>query len=151
MADRWHPVPIPPRFWPRVAKGPDCWIWTGARRSPGGYGTIRGNGHQLLAHRVAYELAIGPIPEGKQLDHLCRNKGCVNPAHLEPVTNRENVLRGVGPSAVNARKTHCVNGHEFTPENTYREKGGGRACKACGRDRMRASYRPARSALGAPK
>jgi hypothetical protein len=80
---------------------------------------------------VAYELAIGPIPEGLTIDHLCRNRGCVNPAHLEAVTNRTNLLRGDGIAALNARKTHCKRGHEFTPENTYVWREGTRACRAC--------------------
>jgi len=75
---------------------------------------------------------MGPIPDGKQLDHLCRNHACVNPSHLEVVSGRENVVRGIGPTAKNAKKTHCVNGHALTPENLYRHSpAGGRKCKAC--------------------
>lgn len=109
-----------------------CWEWIGARL-PTGYGRFRVSvpvRRLVPAHRLAYELYIGPVTEGKVLDHLCRNRRCVNPWHLEPVTNRENLLRGVSQSAENARKTHCKQGHEFTDENTYRSNGQ-RMCRAC--------------------
>lgn len=125
------------RFWEKVGKdGPDgCWVWT-AGTTPNGYGTFTIGGRQegtRGAHRVAYELARGPIPPGLQIDHLCRNRLCVNPAHLEVVTNRENVLRGVGVTAMNARKTHCKSGHPFDEENTGFNRGGGRRCRRCHR------------------
>jgi hypothetical protein len=110
-----------------------CWEWTGAK-IPNGYGSIRSKTGQLLAHRVAYEIFVGPIPDGMSIDHLCRNRACVSAEHLEPVTTRENVLRGVGLTARNAVKTHCLRGHEFTPENTYWTKnpsGPGRECRTC--------------------
>jgi hypothetical protein len=84
------------------------------------------------AHRYAFELLRHEVPDGLALDHLCRDHGCVNPWHLEPVTPRENVLRGVGRTAVNARKTHCIHGHPFTADNTV-IKAEGRACRACKR------------------
>lgn len=84
-----------------------------------------------MAHRVAYNLLFGPDPDGLEPDHLCRNPGCVNPSHLEWVDHKENVLRGESPFALRARQTHCVNGHEFTPENTFRQHHGTRGCLAC--------------------
>jgi hypothetical protein len=84
------------------------------------------------------ELFVGPIPEGLVIDHLCRNRGCINPTHMEPVTNAENVLRGEGPTAVNARKTHCKRGHPFDDVNTY-VYAKGRACRMCHQLRQRAA------------
>lgn len=131
--------PIRDRFWSKVRIDVGCWEWLGSKNSQG-YGNFgtryrAGSNRRYViekAHRVAYELCIGPIPEGMTLDHLCRNHSCVNPAHLEAVTNRENVLRGTGPTALAARKTHCSNGHEFTKENTYQRKDKpGRKCRIC--------------------
>ena len=124
------------QFWAKVDRqGPgDCWPWL-ASRNEGGYGQFRGALGGGMAHRFAYEAIVGPIPEGLTLDHLCRNRACVNPAHLEPVTSRVNTLRGDGLAARRARQTHCKRGHEFTPENGYvytdpkgRER---RICRAC--------------------
>lgn len=139
------------RFWSKVDKtdADDCWLWMGAR-NPGGYGLIWWEGGPRKAHRVAYELLVGPIPGGLQLDHTCHtndlectggvtceHRACCNPAHLEPVTNRENSLRGTSFAANNARKTHCPQGHEYTPQNTYLLQGR-RYCRACNRkDRRR--------------
>lgn len=133
------------RFWAKVDKnGPlpsynpslgPCWFWLGAINHDG-YGTfyISRRGTEK-AHRLAYKFTIGQIPEGLQLDHLCRVRCCVNPSHVEVVTNRTNVLRGVGLTAQWARQTHCINGHPFDLENTYIRKTGGRLCRACKRTR----------------
>lgn len=108
-----------------------CWLWTGGR-TVRGYGLFWLNGNDVRAHRFAYEEMVGEIPEGMVLDHLCRVTTCVNPSHLEPVTNRENVLRGYGPTAENARRDACRMGHPFSPENTYSRPGlGDRQCRAC--------------------
>lgn len=126
-------------FWAKVDRhGPSgCWLWLAADNGAG-YGMfyVRSSGIRrgILAHRLAYELLVGPIPDGLQLDHLCRNTICVNPAHLEPVTPRENCRRGVSPTAINGRKTLCVHGHEFTPENTYVYPNGRRRCRACSKN-----------------
>lgn len=128
------------RFWPKVKKaGPDeCWEWLASKGKGYGHFTLE-SGRSIQAHRFSYGLVNGPVPEGLVLDHLCRNRGCVNPAHLEPVTIGENVLRGVGASAQNARKTHCYRGHEFTEENTQYRSGPrpGRACRTCAREQER--------------
>lgn len=116
----------------------ECWEWIGAK-SADGYGTLRIDGTTAYMPRFAYELLIGPVGVGLEPDHLCRNRGCVNPWHLEPVTHRENILRGESPQAINARKTHCIRGHKFTPENTRRDNSGGRSCRAC--QKMRDSNR----------
>lgn len=117
------------RFWAKVEKTATCWNWLGATSDKrGGYGRVwrpRSRRH-AYAHRVAYELEVGPIPDGLVIDHLCRNRTCVNPAHMEPVTFQENINRGIASPI----KTHCIRGHEFTPENT-RQTPSKRTCRAC--------------------
>lgn len=109
-----------------------CIEWTG--KISDGYGRIYlVGGVYAMAHRVSYEVQHGPIPTGLQLDHLCRNRRCVNPDHLEPVTSRDNTLRGAGVAALNAVKTHCWRGHEFTAENTIVRQDGRRQCRTCSR------------------
>ena len=127
------------RFWKKVAgDGAECWEWTASRRN--GYGQFGiCAGRVIEAHRYAYEYLVGPIPEGLHIDHLCRNMGCVNPAHMEPVTLVENVMRGVGPGAVNSRKTHCLHGHPFDDDNTYVDGRGRRHCRIC-RTRRQAEF-----------
>lgn len=106
-----------------------CWIWRGSIAD--GYGVFLINGKQMMAHRASYQLFVGPIPEGLRLGHTCYKKRCVNPEHLIPLTTRETLLRGKTIAARNAAKTHCRKGHEFTTENTYKNKAGGRMCRTC--------------------
>jgi hypothetical protein len=159
---RWQrygdPLGLPPRalitvedrLWPRVDKNgsvpacrPDlgpCWIWTGAQAA--GYGVIWVDRRNVGTHRVSYELLVGPIPEDLVLDHLCRNALCCNPAHLEPVADGVNILRGISPFALNAAKTHCPKGHRYDEQNTYHEPGRkGRQCKTCVRERQQEEAR----------
>jgi hypothetical protein len=137
-------TPLEISFWQQVDKNgpvpacrPDlgpCWIWTG---------TIRGKGYGVFqnaqAHRFSWELMRGPFPAGLVADHLCRTPRCVNPDHLEAVTDKENILRGVGAPAINARKTHCSRGHEFSKANTCHGLDGKRYCRTCRRMQNRIS------------
>lgn len=107
----------------------NCWVWQKAISSTG-YGSFYYDGRVQRAHRISYMHYVGPIPDNLVLDHLCRNKACVNPAHLEVVTHKTNVLRGIGPSANNAKKTACPRGHEYTPENSVLRRDG-KFCKVC--------------------
>lgn len=119
--DKAGPVP---EFAPHL--GP-CWLWTGLL-ADNGYGRFG----KRYVHQVAYERWVGPIPDGMELDHLCRVRHCANPAHLEAVTHRENDLRSPHtPAAVNARKTHCIRGHAFDEANTRVTPDGRRQCRAC--------------------
>jgi hypothetical protein len=139
----WRCQPLEERFWAKVDKhGDGCWLWTGATSA--GYGHIfvagrKGRGRLSLAHRVSYEMHVGPIPVGLDLDHLCRVRNCVNPAHLEPVTRQVNLARGIGFTMErrnsHREKTHCPRGHEYVGENLYVRPSGHRVCRACRRIR----------------
>lgn len=122
------------RFWKNVEKTNRCWNWKGTITQGYGRFWLPNRRRVTQAHRLSYELLKGPIPDGLTLDHLCRNRSCVNPDHLEPVIGRVNTLRGEGPPAINSRKIHCIRGHLLPPP---KPRGGkrvgewGRLCKEC--------------------
>lgn len=124
-------------YGPVSCLGTRCWVWTGAICGRTGYGNLRLDGKTVLAHRAVYHWLVGEIPIGRDIDHLCRCRSCVNPSHMEPVTERINTIRGEGPTAINARKTHCDYGHPFDDLNTYTDKRGRRYCKECEREKVR--------------
>lgn len=114
-----------------------CIVWTG--KLDNGYGRFKLNGKMVRVHRFAYEQAHGPIPDGLELDHLCRNRACLNVSHLEPVTRKVNIMRGVGVGAKNILKTYCPKGHRYDKKNTYWSKTGrrNRHCRTCTLQRCR--------------
>lgn len=134
------------RFWLKVNRTEGCWLWVGATL-PGGYGVfpIRhpdGGRRNIFVHRYAYQQLVQPIPDGLHIDHLCRVRNCVNPSHLEPVSPRENTMRGFTITRENVLKTHCSKGHPYDAENTrlvIRRRDGStyRECRTCGREKMR--------------
>lgn len=131
------------RWETKVSKTNTCWLWTGSR-SAAGYGTFMWDAGppclRITAHRASYRLFIGPIPDGHEVDHLCRVRHCVNPAHLEAVTLQENRRRrhhATGTATVNGRKTHCIHGHPFSEANLRILKSGERVCRTCAREAMR--------------
>jgi hypothetical protein len=119
----------------KIEQGPECWEWRGARNWAG-YGQSSLYGKVMQAHRAVYLLLVGPIPDGYQLDHLCRNRGCVNPDHLEPVTARINLLRSTGITAIQAAQTHCKRRHPLSGSN-LRVRTGKRFCHQCAMDYQR--------------
>jgi hypothetical protein len=129
-------VPLFDRLVEKIAQSPTgCWLFTG-RLTKTGYATLKQRVPRTKnwrAHRLAYELFIGPIPDGLEPDHLCRVTFCINPTHLELVTGRVNVLRGTAPTAINAAKTACIHGHSFDEANTTNRSDGSRRCRACHR------------------
>lgn len=136
----------------RVNPETQCWEWQGYRM-PAGHGRFRAEGRKVLVHVWVYARLVGPIPDGLELDHLCRVPFCCNPDHLEAVTHRENVLRGVGAGALNAAKVECPKGHPYSPDNTYVDSLGRRVCRACRaawQRRYRATHRPQTARDGGP-
>src|SRR2546426_1120746 len=121
-------ISLEERFWVKVEKTPTCWNWTGSGNMKG-YGKFEANGKLHLAHRIAYTLMKGTIPEGLTIDHLCRNRGCVNPEHLEVVSAKENILRGTSPVAIHAKQTRCIHGHSFSGANFTIDLLGRRICR----------------------
>lgn len=128
---RWPLSPVERFMSHMVVTEAGCWQWTSPLDHQG-YPHLYYEGRTQRAHRVGYQLLVGPIPEGLTLDHLCRNRGCVNPEHLEPVTLKVNHERGA-----RAQQTHCKRGHEFTPENTYVSAKNCRTCRRCQADAIR--------------
>lgn len=143
MTRAYSKRPVEDRFWEKVDRhaASGCWEWT-AYIGKDGYGRLlihRDGGYtKALVHRFAWELLVGPIPDGLDIDHLCRNRRCVKPSHLEPVTRRENLLRGVGVVATRAKQTHCKHGH--TLADAYINKRGNRDCRTCRLEGERRKY-----------
>lgn len=131
------------RFWAEVVVAHGCLEWRGQRNSAG-YGRILVNGKRVFVHRLAYEMFVGKIPPGFEVDHLCRNRLCVRPDHLEAVTSAQNTLRSGNPAAINARKTHCPQGHLLDGDNLRRTPRGSRRCRACDREQARERRRQLR-------
>ncbi len=129
----WTPNDLK-RFFDKVEKSDNCWLWT-ATKSHNGYGQFYFNGKLIYSHRFVYQVMIGDIPKGLDLDHLCRVRNCVNPDHLEPVTRQENLSRGKINQHKN--KTHCKRGHKFTNENTRITTKGSRQCLNCVKMRIK--------------
>ena len=126
------------RFWSKVEKTEKCWLWRGAYNHDG-YGIGKLGPGSRLAHRISYRLSGGVLQAGHELDHLCRVRHCVNPAHLEPVTHRTNMHRGNGWAGIHARATECPRGHPYDAENTRILRSGGRWCRTCKRNEGRAA------------
>jgi hypothetical protein len=135
---------LPSRIADRINTSGDCWLWTGYVES-NGYGRVPFDGRSRWAHRVVYQLLVGEIPQGLELDHLCRNPRCVNPSHLEPVTHAENMRRSpIGAPQFHRTKTHCPQGHPYAGDNLVLFRGM-RYCRECQR-RHKAAYKAKRRA-----
>ena len=127
----------------KVRSDSRCWDWSGYKTS-NGYGQIQavrgGVRHIFMPHRIVYEAVNGAIPEGMEIDHLCRNRSCINPVHMRVVTSKENTLCGFSPAAVNGRKTHCIRGHALNGNNLRMRRNGKRTCNECVRIKHREAY-----------
>jgi hypothetical protein len=145
-------LPATVRFWVKVEKTETCWLWTGARNNTG-YGSFKAEKYPsrktVTAHRWAYEDLVGPIPNGLTLDHLCKVRHCVNPAHLEPITLRGNIERGNGKMAKQQRQTHCIHGHLLQGSNLRLEVDSRgrqhRKCRTCYMARSKRRYYASKS------
>lgn len=148
MRYRFGDERLPPNFWSKAVMDPcGCWRWTGAGIGyEPGYGRFQWNGRLDNAHRVSYSVLVGPIPLGLFVDHLCRNRWCVNPGHLEPVTIAENNRRA---GSFHGSMTHCKAGHPYDDRNTLYLKRGGRSCRPCHARRMRERKRRLKAARSA--
>jgi hypothetical protein len=123
-----------------IGRRDECWPYPGYRHRDTGYGHAQWKGRLTQAHRASYEMLIGPIPDGLEIDHLCRNRPCCNPWHMEPVTQRVNLLRGESPAARQARQTHCIHGHLLSGDNLWIDGRGRRHCQDCRYRRSRENY-----------
>lgn len=130
------------KFWSFVKKSDGCWVWTGSTAD--GYGRFQAAGLNFSAHRISYTWIKGKIPDGLQIDHLCRVRRCVNPDHLEPVTSQINTLRGASMAAIVRRTNRCKRGHDLSDDGAYIRESGYRECKEC--NRMNARNRARRYA-----
>lgn len=143
LTSAWAPENVQDKIlWSRIVERiditVDCWYWTGKPANTG-YGQINRNGVVRNPHRIIYKVLVGDIPDGLQLDHLCRNRICVNPSHLEPVTQKENLLRSpLTIPSINKLKTHCPTGHPYDETNTQVCRDGSRKCRACSYKRKKA-------------
>lgn len=149
-ADYHAPMDLAERFWAKVEKTDACWLWRGTLHQLG-YGRVKVDGKNKGAHRVAYELAVGPIADGLEIEHLCHVRACVNPDHLRAATHAQNLKTPGTRWPASSFKTHCKRGHPFDEENTYVTTQGKRACRTCRRDsgreyarRLRADAKRAR-------
>ena len=127
---------LDPRIDARIDRTGECWLWTGYIKA-NGYGALTISGRTQYAHRLVYAALVAPIPDGAEIDHLCRVRNCVRPDHLEAVTKAENCYRGESIPGRRHRQTHCQHGHEFTEENTHVSRRGHRRCRTCDRARAR--------------